>query len=119
MKRKKPNQPPPEVILLGIHLTELGYRNFKREVSFVDDRDWRFDFALEQRRVAIEIEGGIWTSGRHVRGRGYQEDLDKYNRATAIGWRIFRFSVEDVLTGKARATLAEFFANTCRNPFRT
>ena len=50
--------------------------------------------------VAIEIEGGIFLNGRHTRGRGFQEDLTKYNMATALGWRVFWFSVEDVLRGR-------------------
>jgi hypothetical protein len=55
-------------------------------------RDWRFDFAWPDSAngVAVEIEGGTWSQGRHVRGPGFRSDCEKYNAATALCWRIFR-----------------------------
>lgn len=92
-------------ILLQKHLKELGLR-FETEWRFHPVRLWRFDFALigggALDKVAIEIEGGIFVRGRHTRGAGFQKDLDKYNHATALGWRVFRFSSRDVLQGRAR-----------------
>ncbi len=32
----------------------------------------------------------MWTQGRHARGAGMIEDMTKYNRATTLGWRVFR-----------------------------
>jgi very-short-patch-repair endonuclease len=64
------------------------------EHKFHPTRKWRFDFAHIEKRVAIEIEGGTWMQGGHSRGRGYQEDCEKYNEAVRLGWRVFR------LTGK-------------------
>jgi len=55
-------------------------------------RDWRFDFAWPGNRVAVEIEGGTWAKGRHVRGAGYESDCEKYNAATSLGWRVFRLT---------------------------
>jgi very-short-patch-repair endonuclease len=111
-KRGGVKHPRQEVTLLETHLREIGIRGFEREYRFYLPRDWRFDFAIPLRRVAIEIEGGIWTQGRHTRGEGFQRDLDKYNQATAMGWRIFRFSVEDVLTGKEIGFLREYLITT-------
>jgi hypothetical protein len=66
--------------------------------------------------VAIEIEGGIFTNGRHTRGRGYQRDLDKYSAATARGWRVLRFSVEDILRGREIEILKAVAAATIGSP---
>jgi very-short-patch-repair endonuclease len=68
------------------------------EFQFDDVRKWRFDFAWPDVRIAIEIEGGISDRrpGRHMRARGYQDDLDKYNTGASYGWRIFRFSSKDI-----------------------
>jgi hypothetical protein len=33
-----------------------------------------------------EVEGGVWTCGRHVRGRGYEGDCEKYSEAALRGW---------------------------------
>lgn len=91
-------------LLMETYLRELfgdGGRIIAAELVFHPKRKWRFDYAVPELRLAIEIEGGIWTKGRHTRGAGYQGDLDKYNAAKLLGWDVFRFSVDDVLNGKA------------------
>lgn len=52
--------------------------------------DWRLDFAWPKHRIALEVEGGVWSRGRHVRGGGYREDVRKYNALAANGWTLFR-----------------------------
>ncbi len=54
------------------------------------ERAWRFDYCWPDAKVALECEGGVWTQGRHARGAGMIEDMTKYNRATTLGWRVFR-----------------------------
>jgi hypothetical protein len=71
-----------------------------REYQFCE-RKWRFDFAWPQEKLAVEIEGGTWSNGRHSRGSGYESDLLKYNRATALGWRVFRYTPTMVNVGIA------------------
>lgn len=63
-----------------------------REYRFDAVRRWRFDFAWVRQRVAVEIEGGAWTQGRHTRGAGFGADCAKYNAATLAGWRVLRFT---------------------------
>jgi len=55
-------------------------------------RKWQFDWAFVEDRVALEVEGGAFlpSGGRHTRGAGFRRDLEKYNEATARGWRILR-----------------------------
>jgi hypothetical protein len=50
-------------------------------------RDWRFDRAWIERKVYVELQGGVYTAGRHTRGAGYTSDLEKANAATLLGWR--------------------------------
>lgn len=61
-----------------------------REHRFLPPRKWRFDFAWPELQVAVEIEGGLWTGGRHSRGAGMQADMTKYNEAARHGWRVLR-----------------------------
>lgn len=61
------------------------------EYVFHPTRKWRFDYAIPQWKVAVEIEGGIWTQGRHTRGQGFLDDLTKYNAAACMGWRVLRY----------------------------
>lgn len=55
-------------------------------------RQWRFDFAQLESRVAIELDGGTWAGGRHTRGAGFERDCEKLNTAAQLGWRIFRLT---------------------------
>ena len=55
--------------------------------------------------VLVEIEGAVWQQGRHTRGAGFIADLEKYNTASALGYRLFRFSTQHVLEGQAREFL--------------
>lgn len=81
-----------------------------REHRFVPDRRWRFDFAWPDRMLAVEVEGGVWNGGRHTRGAGYERDAEKYNRAAILGWRVLRFSTQQVQRGEAVAALRGVFA---------
>jgi very-short-patch-repair endonuclease len=96
----------PAHTLFEAHLAELGLY-YVVEARFHFSRKWRFDFLLDE-RVAVEIEGAIWSRGRHTRGKGFQADLDKYNAATMAGYRVLRFSTDDVLKGRAKAFLKEW-----------
>ena len=64
----------------------------EREVRFAPPRRFRFDFAFPEQRVAVELDGGTWTRGRHVTGAGFEKDCEKMNLATALGWRVLRFT---------------------------
>lgn len=59
-------------------------------------RQWRFDFCWPAYRVAIEVEGGIFTGGRHGRGAAYSDDCEKYNAAVILGWRVLRYTTRDM-----------------------
>jgi very-short-patch-repair endonuclease len=68
------------------------------EHRFSPPRRWRVDFAWPDRRVALEIEGGAFTRGRHTRGGGFVKDMEKYNAATLAGWRVLRVTPQNLLT---------------------
>jgi very-short-patch-repair endonuclease len=92
---------------------QLGRLRVKveREFAFHPVRQWRFDFALPARRVAIEVEGGVHMIGRHQRFEGFTEDCRKYNAAALAGWRVLRFTPAMVESGEA----AEMIAQACTN----
>ena len=66
--------------------------DLEREYRFDAQRKSRFDRAHRLARVAVEIDGGTYSGGRHVRGDGYAKDCEKLNRATAQGWAVFRLT---------------------------
>lgn len=71
-----------------------------KELRFHPVRKWRFDYAIPRVRIAIEVEGGIWTGGRHIHPSGFLGDIEKYNTGTLMGWRIFRTTPQDLMTKK-------------------
>lgn len=70
------------------------------EHRFHPIRKWRFDFACLEYKIAIEQEGGIHTGGRHVRGKGYTNDMEKYSEASVMGWILIRRTPSQMMTGE-------------------
>ena len=77
------------------------------EFRFSPPRRWRFDWAWPQYCIALEIEGGIWSRGRHVRGKGFLDDMEKYNRAAIEGWCVLRATPAQLESGMACALVKE------------
>lgn len=77
-----------------------GIPRAQTEFTFHPTRKWRFDYAWPEFRLALEVEGGAWTNGRHTRGSGFVRDLEKYSEAAALGWRIIRVVPDDLFTAK-------------------
>jgi len=69
---------------------------FERQYKFDPKRKWLADFAFPAMRLLVEIEGGIWSGGRHTRPQGYLDDMEKYNAAAEAGWTVLRYSPEQV-----------------------
>ena len=112
IKRKR--KPPPDwegyfyaqIKNMGIELPErelAGWHPMKRLGHYMPSR-WRFDFALPKIKCCFEIEGGGYVRGKHHRPEGYQKDCIKYNEATLLGWKVFRFTPDMVEAGTALQT---------------
>lgn len=80
------------------------------EYRFHPSRRWMFDYAWPKESVALEQEGGVWTRGRHTRGSGFLRDVEKYNAAAVLGWRLLRVTPDTLQTAETitmlRAALA-------------
>jgi len=81
-----------------------GFPVLRPEVQFDPTRKWRLDFVflLVDTLLAVEIDGGTHTQGRHTRGNGYHDDCIKINEATIAGYSVLRFDAEMVKSGEAR-----------------
>jgi very-short-patch-repair endonuclease len=103
---KKRGAAPKEAnLVLEAHIRELGLP-FEKEFQFHFERKWRSDYIVKG--ILVEIEGAVWTQGRHTRGSGYTNDLEKYRTAAALGYKVFRFSTQEVLDGTAKSFLAKW-----------
>jgi hypothetical protein len=105
----------PEQALLVTQLRGRGYAALP-EVRFHPERKWRIDVALTNRldgqepsakpcAIAVEINGGAFSRGRHVRGDGFIKDMEKLNALTELGWRVLQFTPQQVLSGEALAQI--------------
>ncbi|PJG67809.1 PDDEXK family nuclease [Acinetobacter seifertii] len=87
-------------ITLARHLKALKIA-FEQEYKFHAERNWRADFLITATNILIEVEGGIWSNGRHTRGKGYLGDMEKYNAAAVMGFKVLRFDTQQVKSGLA------------------
>ena len=67
-----------------------------KEYKFHPTRRWRFDYAIPEHKIALEVEGGVWTGGRHTSPKGFLGDIEKYNTATLMSWRVFRTTPDEL-----------------------
>jgi len=72
----------------------------EKEYKFCPGREWRADYRIGQ--WLIELEGGVYSGGRHTRAKGFIEDIYKYNMAAMLGYRVIRIG-----TGMATAHYLE------------
>lgn len=83
------------------------------QFHFAKPRRWRFDYAWPGRSLAVEIEGGLFANGgaggRHNRGAGMRDDMEKYNAAAMLGWKVLRYMPEQ--TGEMYRDLTKIFSD--------
>jgi very-short-patch-repair endonuclease len=100
---------------LAVHLSAHKIP-FQREYRFCPDRKWRFDFMLgvPNQKFAIECEGGTWGKSRHTSGKGYIADIEKYNTAALMGFKVLRFTTEQIRTGQAIQAILGAITTHCK-----
>ena len=86
---------------------EMGLQAPVAEFQFAQPRKWRFDWCWPEAMLALEIEGGVWKEGRHNRASGFLADMEKYNAAACLGWRIVRCTPKDMEKGNVFVLLKE------------
>lgn len=70
-------------------------RKIVKEHRFHPERKWRFDYAIPDLKIAVEVDGAVWTGGRHNRAAGYIADMEKLNTAASMDWLVLRFTTDD------------------------
>ena len=90
-----------EAILIN-RLERSGLGGFVTQHRFaMPARRWAFDLAYVYQLAAVEVEGGGWVGGRHVRGGGFAKDLEKYAEAACRGWLVLRVDAAMIEDGRA------------------
>lgn len=99
-KKRVPSMPCRQVLWMGGQLAAWSLASgifVDREFRFCERR-WRFDFALPDKKIGIEYEGIHSEKSRHTTVSGYQGDIEKYNTAQALGWKVIRFTAKTYKT---------------------
>lgn len=73
-----------------------------QEYRFAEPRKWRFDY-LWDGWLALEVQGGLFTAGRHVQGAALLEEHEKLNEAVIRGYSVLFCTPADIKTGAAFA----------------
>ena len=69
--------------------------------ALLPERRHAIDYAWPEIMLAVEIEGGTYNGGAHVRGVGYRNNCEKYNLLAFKGWYMLRFTTDHVKSGYA------------------
>lgn len=103
----------PEELLFQLRL--LRVPEPVREFRFHETRRWRADFAWPKYGLAVEIDGGLFTHGRHSRGAGMLADMEKYNELTHAGWAVLRYAPAQVRSAFAAQDIKRFLVPRIKN----
>lgn len=73
-----------------------------KELEFCPGRKWRFDYALPEVKIAVEVEGGTYKTRtyRNKDGVLITTTGGRHNSATVLGWRLIRVVPAELLTNK-------------------
>ena len=109
-------------------IVEAGLPEPEREIRFHPTRRWRLDIGDSERKLAVEVEGQVWgrlvkchkcgaqvrkrtktgkwvtvreAGGRHTRPDGFANDIEKYNEALLLRWRVLRATPAMIRSGQA------------------
>ena len=93
---------------LLFQIRAVGLLEPEREVMFARPRRWRADFLWSDAMLICEVQGATWVQGRHSRGKGYQSDCEKLNRAQQLGYKYLKVTSDHVTSGYAIELLETF-----------
>ena len=66
------------------------------EVQFHPTRKWRLDYCWPDAKLGLEVDGGVWSGGKHGRGSGIVKDMEKSNALACLGWRLLRVTPSEL-----------------------
>ena len=96
-----------DIAFMQARCRAMGLPTPEAEYVFHPVRQWRFDWAWPELKVALEQEGVTYTKGdyrvggRHASRRGFEADIEKYAEAFTLGWRVLRMLPKHIESGQA------------------
>jgi hypothetical protein len=118
MKFKLPPKQAYNKKIVTAYYNEHGIHPPIFEYTFCEGRKWRFDLAWPHEaclhtcfdgNVAIEVQGGLFTGGRHNRGAAMLKEYEKLNKAACMGWRILYVQPKELCMASTVLLIKEAF----------
>lgn len=75
------------------------------------ERMWRFDAAIPDFKLLVEVDGGVWTRGAHGHPLDITRNMAKRNDAALAGYFVLAFEPRQVKSRLAIATITGFLAS--------
>ena len=89
-----------------------------RDLNDKPVRRWRFDVAIPERMLAVEIDGGVFAGGRHGGAPSAGRDVEKRQAAAAMGWRVIPMTPHQARGGRgAEIVMYALRPNVANWPF--
>jgi hypothetical protein len=76
----------------------------QKEYEFCPGRKWRFDWLFDS-WLALEVQGALFTGGRHVRGAALVDEYAKLNEAVILGYAVLFCTPQDIESGAVFALI--------------
>lgn len=83
------------------------------EYEFCPGRKWRFDWLFAEIDLVLEVQGGIFSQGRHTRGAALLKEHEKLNYAAILGYRVMFCTPEDIEKGSIFPLIKAAFEENC------
>jgi hypothetical protein len=93
----KPTRGKYNVAITMAWLQSYGIPLPEREWCALTPRKFRFDFAWPSHKLALEVDGGVFTHQAHGSIGGILRTMEKDNVAAALGWRVMHVIPDKLL----------------------
>lgn len=87
------------------------------EIRHIPKRKFRLDIGWPHTKVGIEVQGGLWISGKHARGSGVKKDMEKRNLQLLNGWKVLEVEPKDLCIQETVAMVLTLMER--RDPWQT
>jgi hypothetical protein len=87
---------------------KLKFGTFEKEAVLIPNRRFRCDYWIPQMNLAIEVNGGQFSNGRHTGNRKvkkespetqYEKDLEKMNLLACLRISVIQFTYQQIRRG--------------------
>jgi hypothetical protein len=106
-KRTAKSGPSELELMFSKQITVLDIPPPRREFKFMENRDFRLDYAWPEKRLAVEVQGMV-----HRIKERFLRDIEKLAMAQILGWRVLLVAGQDVRSGRAVSWLVTLWDQT-------